>query len=185
METRQVWDLFGLHPLNRASRLCLPPPHTHITRLLYSHSHSLKLPFVCLSIPANCTTLKLCWAAQWAHYEVWTPWPELSDIWKELCEYLEANACRGQWSCWDRRARAIAIALCTPKPRWPRPDKAGFPWTEVLKRKPRNLSEEKQDRKWWSQTKGQEEKAEKQKCSSPCREKGAAAGPRNQSPCAI
>lgn len=97
---------------------------------------------------------------------IWTPGQGLGDVWKESCEGTGSECL--QWAGEQGGRRSPAL---------PARGLAGFPWPEVLKSEPRNTAERKGDGKWWSQTKGQEKNAEKQKCSSPCRVRGAAAGP--------
>lgn len=73
---------------------------------------------------------------------------------------------------WAKRAATGAgqpesLAKRAVRPPNPGGSRQDFPWTRVLnERRHITVAERKGDRKWWSQTKGQEEKAEKQKWSS-------------------
>lgn len=183
METRRVWGRFGLHSLNRIFFFFQPPSQDY--NILIHTVWSCFLFFFCNTCMKSATPAlpspspKLCRAQ--AHSETGTPGRGLGDNWKELCEVSGANVALGAGQPGSSQEPCVRPAHAARNGARP----------ALLERRCWRAShdvttaERKRERKWWSQTKGQEEKAEKQKCFSPCRVTGAAAGAPTQSPLAI
>lgn len=94
-----------------------------------------------------------------AHYEIWATWPGLGGIWKELCKDLGANACGVQERCRGDREPGFSQEPSV-LPACAGPDKTGPAFLELRcwKESQVTTAQRKRAGKWWSGTKGQEEK---------------------------